>query len=129
MARCPDCCKFVSIEMGEPEIQNLEIDDFGDFDGEVRLVKLCADCGTELAETYVEIDDSGIEHSHDEAEGYLSVVDDEVVQTERYEGKGRYAKTFYGAMIRAYVECSLCDFREWKTLEVEEQASNFDDLT
>lgn len=51
--RCPDCNKFVSIEIAEPELE-LEVSD-GEVTGTVRLVQICAECNTELAEANIEV--------------------------------------------------------------------------
>ncbi len=60
--RCPDCNKFVSLETQDPEIE-LEIDDDGadsttaTISGSVRVVRQCADCGTEMTEANFDIDE------------------------------------------------------------------------
>jgi len=49
--RCPDCSKFVSMDNGEPEANDLEVShQSGSFEvtGNCRHTRNCADCGTEL---------------------------------------------------------------------------------
>ena len=55
--RCPDCNKFVSLEMGDPEVASLEISEEGNVLVEISIVRNCADCGTELKRA-----DLSIEH-------------------------------------------------------------------
>jgi hypothetical protein len=59
--RCPDCMKFVSMENNDPEVEYVA----AELDGEdvrvqanVRAIRACADCGTELKDTYLEIEES-----------------------------------------------------------------------
>ena len=67
--RCPDCGRFVSLDLGQPEV---EIGDLDEGDGTtgtlnvmVKLSKTCADCGREMAtkeiETVVQVDLTGFE--------------------------------------------------------------------
>ena len=52
--RCPDCCKFVSLETQDPEVENIEVTTTGEVQIMVRLVRACSECGTELKETQLE---------------------------------------------------------------------------
>lgn len=55
MARCPDCNKFVSYDTDqEPEV-DVDIDEDGQVTGTVRIFDACAECGTELRETTIDI--------------------------------------------------------------------------
>lgn len=125
--RCPDCNKFVSYEMGEPDLQDCHLEDNQVF-AEVRLVKQCVECSTELEEVTFSIESDVIDHPHDE----LELEDDmpEVEITERTEGKGRYMKTFIGASVPFKVICQHegCDFCFEGDLSDEIQASGFDSL-
>ena len=127
MPRCPDCNRFVSVEMAEPEL-DLELGD-GEVTGSVRLVQTCADCGTELAEANLDVAQSfEFEHDQDGCDGDLLLSDEEVESDDRYEGQGRYAKHFYGANITATVSCDKCGVEKELNIYAEEQASFFDSL-
>ncbi len=53
MARCSDCNKFVSLELGDSPDMNLDIDDEGNITGDVTITRNCAECGTEMKEGQV----------------------------------------------------------------------------
>lgn len=55
-------------------------------------------------------------------------VEVEAENDERFEGKGRYAKHFYTANIRAKVTCPECKAEAEGETTVEEQASSFEPL-
>lgn len=135
MPRCPDCNKFVSIEMGDPEIDSSEVND-SVIQGVIHLTKTCMECGTELEEAYpeFEIDIQGQvpegkgEGEHDmKDECEWSIGDEEAESNERSEGRGRYMKMFYGADLTFSVICS-CGHEAEVTGDVFEQASYFDSL-
>ena len=129
MARCPDCNKFVGIEMAEPEL-NLEVDDDGSITGEVRLVQTCSECGTELAEANLTVEGE-VEFVHNsdcKKESSLELDNEEAENDDRFEGKGRYAKHFYVANIHAVVRCPDCEIEQEFDTSVEEQASSFESL-
>lgn len=51
--RCPSCNRFVSVELGDAEV---EVDTLDEGDGKagtlsltIKLSKVCSDCGTELS--------------------------------------------------------------------------------
>jgi hypothetical protein len=59
--RCPDCNKFVSLELGEPEVtSDPEVEETDKGKGIVRLTisvpKVCAECGTEMQTKEIEIE-------------------------------------------------------------------------
>ena len=54
MARCPDCNKFVSYDDGDVDVQSEDVES-GEVRVEVRIVKTCAECGTELKEATLEL--------------------------------------------------------------------------
>ena len=125
--RCPDCNKFVSIEMAEPELE-LELGE-GEVTGTVRLVQTCADCGTELAEANPDIyEPFDFEHKSDDCDGKLILEDESAENDDKYEGKGRYAKHFYSANITATIRCEKCGAEMPFETSVEEQASFFEPL-
>ena len=132
--RCEECSKFVSLEMGDPEIDSSDVND-SVIQGSVRLYKQCCECGTEMAEAYPEFEIDIQEHvpegkedgEHDMKEDCeWSIESEEVEQHERGEGFGRYMKTFYGAELTFQVQCS-CGFEAEVKGITEEQASSFDE--
>jgi hypothetical protein len=132
--RCPDCNKFVSLELQEPEL-NLNVE--GDsITGQVRLVLTCVECGNEGKETNLDID-LALDHDCDRAEDDFELVDEAAETTERYQDKDRHGKPiknpryrrhYYGAEITATVCCNKCGKEFEVTETVEEQASGFEEL-
>ena len=135
MARCPDCNRFVGIEMSDPEIDSSEVND-NTIEGTVHLTKTCSECSMELAEAYPEFEIDIQEHvpegekdgEHDMQEDCeWSIESEEAENSEKSEGSGRYMKMFYGATLTFEVKCS-CGHEATVEGEVYEQASYFDDL-
>jgi hypothetical protein len=56
--RCPDCNKFVSFDEADPEVNDLDVSDNGSVTASVRIVNTCAECGTELKEAMLELEES-----------------------------------------------------------------------
>lgn len=132
MARCPDCNKFVSLEENDPEIDLLL--NPGDnpkdlvIEGTVRLVNACAECGTELKEAILDI-----EQQIPMPDGHIGHgVTFEILNSERVnraEGKGRGLKTFYGFEAAYRIECSCGALEPIEdNIEAEIQASDMEDL-
>lgn len=135
---CPDCNKFVSIEMADPEVSSEEVHD-GQVTGSVRLVQTCADCGSELAEANldftIDIPDGAFPHTVSESgEDSAACGDEDISVTveaendDRFEGRGRYTKHFYVANLHATVKCEKCESEIELDGSTEEQASSFDSL-
>lgn len=139
--RCPDCCKFVSLDTDvDPEV-DLEVDDTtGEITGTVRIVNACQDCGNELAEATFDVDvefpeaeDHKKDHADDDMvqEGLdsheLELEEAEVERTDGSEGKGRGTRTFYGASATLKVKCS-CGTQWAKEWSDKVQASHMDEL-
>lgn len=138
MNRCSQCAKFVSLEIGEPEDQGLEVSvekSAADYEhevylnGSVRLTLNCADCSTELAETTLEYEETWEIHHEGECEDPTMEThgpDTEVLEDS--QGSGRYTKHFYGVKVTLEVACGTCGVK----LEVDstqlEQASSFEVL-
>jgi len=142
--RCPDCGIFVSLEQADPEVDSLEIDDGGHITGEVRIVLACAECGTEMKETTIQIDTEPsqeladhIQSHKDAGDEYILFIEDSGVEaTDRMQtvdrhGKPiknyRYMRHFYGFTLTVTVTCG-CDSEFEIELEDDEQASAFEDL-
>ena len=130
MPRCPDCGKFVSVEMAEPEMEELVVDAEGNVSGSVRLVQECGECGTELAEANIDVEATVTVEHKDGCKGESGLVsEDEATESkDRFEGKGRYAKHFYGADITATIRCEDCGAEASLETSVEEQAIFFESL-
>lgn len=115
--RCPDCNKFVANDEQEPEVESLEIDADGMVTASVRVVNACAECGTELTEATLEMEEDhrGDVETH-ECSGGLSKEDRELSVEEisadrdsKTEGRGRGLRTFYGATVDYNINCSCGD--------------------
>lgn len=131
--RCNDCNKLCSVEQGEPEIfsdETREEDGSMYVTAEVRLVLTSGCCGSEVAEANLELSELEIDltHEHDKAKGAQEFdVDLSAEATDRYEGKGRGQRHFYGATVEATAKCS-CGWSNANSGKVEEQASSFEKL-
>lgn len=117
--RCVDCNKFVSLDTDEPEELELVVSHDGTIHLEVRLARLCAECGTEMKETRFELEeeipadwveahlwDDALDNGHGdwfiELEGLTS--------TE--SGGGRYKKNMIGFETTAVVKCRCGETHE-----------------
>jgi hypothetical protein len=139
--RCPDCQKFVSYDEGEVEIESEEIDDDGLVRITVRVPLPCAECGQDLKEAAIEVEEQ-IEHDcekyYEDPEGEIYTLDNVDAefhsrrQTKDRHGKPiksyRYQKQFYGAEITGDVTCNRCGEEIAFSATAEEQASYFDEL-
>lgn len=118
--RCPDCNKFVSLEMQDPEVECLDATTDAPADaqsertftitGSVRVVRCCAECGQEMKEANLDIEQE-VElgenvHLKNPLEFYATLVWDKVdISVEEAgidqveEGGGRYAKSYFGASV------------------------------
>lgn len=146
--RCPDCNKFVSQELGDPENQNLEVSPAGHVSAEVRVFVTCADCGTELKETTLSLEKDCSEQLKGHLEGdpgthELEIEEEQLESLDDYKrvdrrGKpiknARYQTHLYGARLEFKITCScqadeddakplLCD-----SLEDLTEASAMDEL-
>lgn len=117
--RCPDCNKFTSLELQDPEVENLDVsvDNVEDgtaqfcITGSVRLVRTCADCGMELKEATldieqtVELGEDGDLKAEEITPELLKRLTEEAPEAEATdinpieEGGGRYAKSYFGAEV------------------------------
>ena len=143
--RCSDCNKFVGLEQGEPEVQDLEIDETGEVTGQVRVILTCADCGSEIKEAYIDLDETPSseleDHIADHAEAgedaesleveEVSIEETDRMQTTDRNGKQiknwRYMRHFYGFELQVKITCS-CGAEFEASICGEEQASAFEDM-
>ena len=152
--RCPSCNKFPSLETQDPEV-DLDINGTC-VTATVRLVRASECCGEEcktadfdptdeidFAEFAGHIDPTTgkpLEVGEDETEHELEVEEVDVEATERVEGKGRGARTFYGFKVRFSVSCACGKGKDGKDagddkvlyegeLEDEIQASHMEEMS
>jgi len=103
--KCPSCSKFASLEMQDPEVNNLSLEGDGvdrEISFEVRIVRNSECCGDEMkeytfsdnADPSDEISDKIAEILSKDPEAEFDVEEDSVSQVE--EGGGRYKKSYYG---------------------------------
>lgn len=142
MPRCPDCSRFVSVD-GEQDAdeQHLDVDPTesgGTVTAEVRLVLACADCSTELAETYLSIQEDFDAPGHDDEGHELSVEVDGWERGDYYQATDRHGKPirnpryqrhYYTVQGQATVRCT-CQEEPIAEVELqgEEAASGFESL-
>jgi hypothetical protein len=134
----------VPLELGDPEVQSLEIEEDGAIDAEVRLCLLCAECGEEMKESVFEFEDRPaeiarhvLEHNEANTDYELSIEEDETEASDRFQTKDRHGRTiknfryrrhFYSVELRATAHCS-CGASFEVSFSDEVQASGMEDLT
>lgn len=126
--RCESCAKFVSLETQDPEVDRLEMNG-EDLVAEVRIVRCCADCGSEMkeaalvAEAPCPLEDCDCGDDQDlELDGEDTV---ELVE----EGGGRYKKSYYGFQMTASVKCLKCGASASVQLSEKAAASEFEEIS
>jgi hypothetical protein len=92
MARspCPTCGKFTSLELGDAEVQDIDVDEDGHVDCEVRVTRVCTDCGEEMKEGTLQLNDDVPEETVAEHQGeghVLSAKDKTAKASESGAGK------------------------------------------
>lgn len=111
--RCNDCNKFVSFDEPQVEIENEELTGTT-LSASVRLVLVCADCGTELKETTFDLEaeiDYRPEDLEDDQEPEFDLISMDAQPTERYQDKDKKGKTirhpkhYYGVEVTATYTC------------------------
>lgn len=116
--RCPDCNKFVSFDSdADPEV-DVRVEDDGSVSGSVRITNNCQECGQELTEANLDIDDAV---DADELKAHrktckkpldvsLEASRSDWFQTHDRHGKPiknpRYRKHYYGAEGDIVVTCA-----------------------
>lgn len=140
--RCPDCNKFVGLEMqepevnGDPEVHVHEGDTTVGITLDVRLVRACDQCGTEKEASFTLEADAEVPADHF-GEGHELSATADVEGTERSDGKpgtpSRYRRSYYGVEATFEVRCSCQDAKAdpLATADAadEVQASGMDELT
>lgn len=106
---CPNCSKMVSLDFQDPEVNDLELNVEGrKITASVRIVRQCADCGTDMKEATLDVDLEVPKCNHDDGKGLPHVLVDEVEESlsQLEEGGGRYAKSYFGAEGEFKVKCA-----------------------
>lgn len=104
MARCSSCNKFVSLEMQDPEVENLNYDE-GHISGDVKISRVCVECNQEMKEASFEIAET-IEPFCKCTEPDVKVGEPTVENVE--EGGGRYKKSYFGYELNVELTCEKC---------------------
>jgi hypothetical protein len=143
--RCPNCNKFVPLELQEPEVNGDPELSYSNGDDsvtvsleDVRIVRTCEECGEELKEATLSLEgvvEVPVEHTAHDGKHSLEATAD-VEGTERTDGKpgtpGRYRRSFFGAKADVEIRCSCQDAKAepLATLEIEDevQASSMDEM-
>ncbi len=154
MARCPDCNKFVSLDSSQDPEVTIDVDETGEVTCAFQIANACEQCGTEMftADFDTSVSADGITRSEDEktlekflAEckaaketGALAIDEDDEIdlevdesdleRTDRFEGKGRGARHYYGAKVGFTVKVTFRGVtHEFEgSVEDEIQASSMD---
>jgi hypothetical protein len=133
--RCDQCNKFAAYDDStEPEVDLNFNTDTGDITAQVRIVLTHDECGQELKEASFDFEETVPEDvmAAHRGEGHeLDLESDDSELTSRYEGKGRYTKTFYGARLEVSLTCSCnsIDDPVWSYEFADDvQASHMDEL-
>ena len=123
--RCPDCNKFVSMDLGEPEVEGIEVDvDLPGVTANVRIQRSCTECGTvlktgelelawnsepndaRLIEEHLKVHKKYADEHDGEEPGEIEVEEDGVEGLEDLMVKPK--KPHYGATVNFLIKCS-CD--------------------
>jgi hypothetical protein len=97
--RCEQCCKFVSYDEPQMDVQDESIDEDGNILVSVHMVLPCMECGTELKETIFELE-TQIEHECKHAKKEASGVKKPV--------PSRYQTHYYSVWVSGRATCSKC---------------------
>ena len=139
--RCPDCNKFVSFDTdNDPEVDSVDYQS-GEVTASVRIVNVCAECGTEMKEATLELseDVSDVVDEHvrachelnaegEDISGHEITADEgSAERTMRTEGSGRYTKTFYGVTLDVTLTCDCGKWTHDVQLSDDVQASSMDE--
>lgn len=146
--RCPDCGKFATLETQDPEVSDLEV--AHDFDksanlhtftvtATVRLVRACAEDGTELKECTFELEKEisltpeqlpADCRRHEDDVKHLAPAGVEVTEESCEaveEGGGRFKKSFFGVHLNFSLQLGTETFFE-DFFEDKVSASSMDEM-
>ena len=134
--RCPDCNKFVGMENGDLEVNDLSIDVDGQINCEASLPRNCAECSTELKRGEFQVDDQLDLGSEEEQCPNAPATDGEkhhdfaIVELSNdvsESGGGRYKKNMIGFDVEYEVTCSRCELKVKGSIGDAMQASAFEE--
>jgi Pyruvate/2-oxoacid:ferredoxin oxidoreductase gamma subunit len=102
---------MVSMELqDEPEEERAEFDaKTGEIDASYRIVRTCAECGTELKEATFDFEETLDQDILDEHKGEGHELSAKFDAESIEESGTRYAKSYFGVMLAVTVSCS-CGF-------------------
>jgi len=127
MNRCNDCSKFVSLEASEPECNQIDIDEDGNIEAEVRLILTCSDCAGEMHESPATVESDGAAdfvHGADcKMEEGFSI--DNPTWNVLEGGGGRFSKHTYAGETTALVTCDKCQATLEVQISTEEVAASY----
>ena len=117
------------MELQEPEIESLDIDDDGEITANLHIARNCAECGTTLKEATLELEGTPKEfadHDHRlENGGHGFYAEEKSIETIE---EIRRKKSYFGARIVVEVSCSCNEGVKYDlTLEKEIAASDMDE--
>jgi hypothetical protein len=139
---CSSCGKLASLEVGEPEVESLDIND-GVVTAFVHLVKTSACCGEDMKEYTYEIEESlmgpledHILESHKELSQMGEAMDFDGFSVEEgscevtEQGGSRYTKSYTGIELQITVKCDVddCDWSFDYTLFESTPNGNFEEM-
>lgn len=139
MAVCPQCQRFPTLEAEAELVDGPDMDGSGTTTAQVRVVKKCESCGTEIKEYTFELegsagmaDDPG-ECAHEWEMG--DTPDPEITerqQTHDRHGKlitrSRYRRAYTGVTLQVEATCLSCGVEGVALLEEETTNGSFDEL-
>lgn len=113
MSTCPSCNKFCSLNMEEPENNNLEVTMFDPneeentrtvtIQGEIRICLTSGCCGDEMKEYTFEPEAEIVVKGHCGDDCDITVVENSLWGVE--ESGGRYQKSYYGFSMECELQC------------------------
>ena len=126
--RCPNCSKFVSLEMQEPEENATDFDtETGEITADYRIYRTCAECGEEMKEATIEFSDNADPNFMEEHQGESHQLDAVFSAEPLEEGGGRYVKSFFGVDLTVEITCT-CGATESVSLSEKIAASYMEEL-
>ncbi len=129
--KCPGCNKFAAQEQGDPEIEEATIDDKGHVEVSVRIVVLSECCNEELKEATLAMEGDLPKEAVEAHTGEACEleVEAEAASADKYEGKGRGARHFYGADVTVAASCA-CGKNDFAPLELSDyiRSSDMDEV-
>jgi hypothetical protein len=128
---------MVGLEMGEPEDEGFDVNGTT-LTGSVRIHRDCVDCGDEMKEATFDFEEELTHPDGTDCKSTLDEDDEDYVEPSFMldstdlqpleEGGGRYAKSYFGVDVTAYVSCEECGVSWDVTMSDKTAASYMDEL-